>query len=108
MSDLIDDDPASYVRYRTSAAVRPRYHAGVPNLKRLASLPIAKGAAPIRDTTKQELLRSAVDSAGLRDVSRVTMASPDVVEGWMNGQTSMPDGKIIVLAVFLEKLGAND
>ena len=81
---------------------------GVRNLKRLASLPIAKGAAPMRDTTKQELLRSAVDSAGLRDVSRVTMASPDVVEGWMNEQASMPDGKLLVLAVFVEKLGAEN
>ena len=62
----------------------------------------------MRDTTKQELLRSAVDSAGLRDVSRVTMASPDVVEGWMNGQASMPDGKLLVLAVFLEELGAEN
>jgi hypothetical protein len=81
---------------------------GVRNLKRLASLPLAKGAAPMRDTTKQELLRSAVDSAGLRDVSRVTMASPDVVEGWMNGQVSMPDGKLLVLAAFVEKLGAEN
>ena len=58
----------------------------------------------MRDTTKQELLRSAVDSAGLRDVSRVTMASPDVVEGWTNGQASMPEGKLLLLAVFLENL----
>jgi hypothetical protein len=81
---------------------------GVPDLKRVASLPLPKGA-PLGDTTKQELLRSAVDSAGLRDASRVTMASPDVVEGWMNGQASMPDGKLLVLAVFLEKkLGAEN
>jgi hypothetical protein len=60
------------------------------------------------DTTKQELLRSAVDSAGLRDVSRVTMASPDVIEGWLNRQASMPDGKLLVLAVFLEKLGTEN
>ena len=57
------------------------------------------------DTTKQQLLRSAIDSVGLRDVSRVTMASPDVVEGWMNGQASVPEGKLLVLAVFLENLG---
>ena len=41
---------------------------------------------------------------GLRDVSRVTMASPDVVEGWTNGQASMPEGKLLLLAVFLENL----
>jgi hypothetical protein len=81
---------------------------GVPDLKRVASLPLPKGAAPLRDTTKQELLRSALDFAGLCDASRVTMASPDVVEGWMNGQASMPDGKLLVLAVFLEKLGAEN
>jgi hypothetical protein len=59
----------------------------------------------MRDTTKQELLRSAVDFAGLNDVARATMTSPDTVEGWMNGQASMPDGKLLLLASFLEKLG---
>ena len=57
------------------------------------------------DSTKQELLRSAVDVAGLNNVARATMASPDTVEGWMNGQASMPDGKLFMLANFLERFG---
>jgi hypothetical protein len=59
----------------------------------------------MRDSIRQELLRRAVDFAGLRDVSRATMAPLDEVEGWMNGQASMPDDKLFMLAVFLEKRG---
>jgi hypothetical protein len=33
------------------------------------------------------------------------MAPLDEVEGWMNGQASMPDDKLFMLAVFLEKRG---
>jgi hypothetical protein len=57
------------------------------------------------DTTKQELLRKGVDYAGLNDVARALAASPELVESWMRGQASMPDGKLLVLAAFLDRLG---
>lgn len=56
-------------------------------------------------TTKQELLRRAVDVAGLRDVARALTASPERVEAWMSGQAPMPDGKLLMLASFLERVG---
>lgn len=57
------------------------------------------------DNTKQELLRKAVDFAGLNDVARALAASPELVESWMRGQASMPDGKLLMLAAFLDRLG---
>jgi hypothetical protein len=57
------------------------------------------------DTTKQELLRRAVDFAGRCDVARALTTSPEVVEAWMTGEASMPDGKLLMLAAFLAKLG---
>lgn len=61
-----------------------------------------KSVALMPDTTKQELLRRAVDFAGLHDVARALAASPELVEAWMTGQPSMPDGKLLMLAAFLE------
>ena len=57
--------------------------------------------------SKQEI-RRAVDAAGLRDVARALVASPELVEAWMNGQGSMPDGKLLMLANFLEKFGRTE
>ena len=60
------------------------------------------------DNTKEELLRKAVDLAGLNDVARALAASPELVEVWMRGQASMPDGKLLMLAAFLDRLGRPD
>jgi hypothetical protein len=65
----------------------------------------AKWVALMPDTTKQELLRKAVDLAGLDDVARALAASPELVEAWMTGRALMPDGKLLVLAAFLDRLG---
>ena len=60
------------------------------------------------ETTRQDLLRRAVDVAGLPDVARALTVSPERVEAWMNGQASMPDGKLLMLASFLEKFARRE
>ena len=62
-----------------------------------------KSAMP--EITKQEVLRRAAEFAGLADVARSLGASPDLVDAWMNAQASIPDGKLLMLAVFLENSG---
>ena len=57
------------------------------------------------ETTKQQMLRQAVDLAGLVQVAEALKASPSLTEAWMQGQASMPDRKLLLLADFLEKLG---
>jgi hypothetical protein len=57
------------------------------------------------DTTKQDLLRRAVAFAGLGEVARALAASPELVQAWISGQASMPDGKLLLLAAFLDRLG---
>jgi hypothetical protein len=65
----------------------------------------AKWVVLMPETTKQELLRKAVDFAGINDVARALAASPELVEAWMRGQASMPNGKLLMLAAFLDRLG---
>jgi hypothetical protein len=57
------------------------------------------------ETTKQQLLRRAVDLAGLEDVAVALKAPPDLVTAWISGHASMPDRKLLMLADFLDKLG---
>jgi hypothetical protein len=57
------------------------------------------------ERTKQNLLRRAVDLAGLEEVARALKASPTLIDAWMNGHAAMPDPKLLVLADFLDKLG---
>ena len=58
------------------------------------------------DTTKQQLLRSAVAIAGLGEVAVALKAPPNLVEAWMNGHASMPDQKLRILADFLDRRGS--
>lgn len=57
------------------------------------------------DTTKQQLLRRAVEIAGLDEVAGALKAPPNLVEAWMNGHASMPDQKLLILADFIDRLG---
>ena len=57
------------------------------------------------ETTKQSLLRRAVDLAGLDEVAAALKSPPNLVAAWMSGHASMPDRKLLMLADFLDKLG---
>jgi len=59
----------------------------------------------VADTTKQELLRRAVDLAGLQDVAIALKVPPHLVEAWISGHAFMPDRKLLLLADFLDRLG---
>lgn len=57
------------------------------------------------ETTKQNLLRRAVDLAGLEDVAAALKSPPELVMAWMSGHATMPDRKLLLLADFLDRLG---
>lgn len=57
------------------------------------------------ETTKQNLLRRAVDLAGLEDVAAALKSPPELVTAWMSGHATMPDRKLLLLADFLDRLG---
>jgi hypothetical protein len=54
--------------------------------------------------TKQQLLRNAVKLAGMEDVAIALKVPASLVDAWMNGQATMPDRKLLLLADFLEGL----
>jgi hypothetical protein len=57
------------------------------------------------ETIKRNLLRRAVELAGLDDVAAALKSPPDLVTAWMSGHASMPDRKLLMLADFLDRLG---
>jgi hypothetical protein len=59
----------------------------------------------VAPTTKQQLLRRAVDLAGLSEVAQALKAPTNLVEAWMSGHATMPDRKLLLLADFLDRLG---
>jgi hypothetical protein len=59
----------------------------------------------VAPTTKQQLLRRAVDLAGLSEVAQALKAPTNLVEAGMSGHATMPDRKLLLLADFLDRLG---
>lgn len=57
------------------------------------------------ETTKQSLLRRAVDLAGLEDVAAALESPQELVQAWMSGHATMPDRKLLLLADFFDKFG---
>ena len=57
------------------------------------------------ETTKQQLLRRAVDLAGLDEVAAALKVPGHLVEAWISGHAFMPDRKLLALADFLDRLG---
>jgi hypothetical protein len=57
------------------------------------------------ETTKQLLLRKAVELVGLTEVAAALKAPESLVEAWVQGQASMPEAKLLMLADYLDKLG---
>jgi hypothetical protein len=59
----------------------------------------------VADTTKQEILRKAVDLMGIDELAAALKSPAHLVAAWMRGHASMPDRKLLMLADLLEKLG---
>jgi len=57
----------------------------------------------MNDTTKQHLLQRAADLLGRAEIARRLSTPPPVLEAWICGKASMPDGKLLVLAAALEE-----
>jgi len=57
------------------------------------------------ETTKQNLLRRAVDLVGIEEVAVALKSPQELVQAWMSGHATMPDRKLLMLADFLDKFG---
>ena len=51
---------------------------------------------------KQELLQRAVELVGRDELAERIGVSPKLLDAWINGDASMPDGKLLVVAAILK------
>ncbi len=56
------------------------------------------------DATKQELLRKAVELSSRAELAQGLETDPAVLDAWISGRASMPDGKLLLLADMFEKM----
>jgi hypothetical protein len=56
-------------------------------------------------TIKQRVLQRAADLLGRDEIGRRLNVPSQVIEAWMRGDASLPDGKLLVLACVLENFG---
>jgi transcriptional regulator with XRE-family HTH domain len=54
------------------------------------------------DTAKQQLFQRAADLLGRDEIRQRLNVPSEVIEAWMRGDVSLPDGKLLVLACVLE------
>lgn len=54
-------------------------------------------------TTRQELLRRAVNLIGHDELALRLKVPPPLLEAWLRGVSSMPDRKLILLANILDQ-----
>lgn len=59
------------------------------------------------DTTKQRLLAGAAELLGRKELAQCLEVSAGVLDAWISGRASMPDGKLLVLADALAKVVAS-
>lgn len=59
------------------------------------------------DATKQRLLTGAADLLGREELAQCLEVSAGVLDAWISGRASMPDGKLLVLADRLAKAVAS-
>jgi hypothetical protein len=50
------------------------------------------------DATKQRLLAGAADLLGREELAKCLGVHAGILEAWISGRASMPDGKLFVLA----------
>ena len=53
--------------------------------------------------TKQKLLKQAAELMGKDELALRLKVAPHLLEAWMSGQATMPDGKLVVLANVLDQ-----
>jgi len=58
----------------------------------------------VSQTTRQALLRRAVELIGKKDLAIRLGVTQGVLDGWLTGYLLMPDRKFFVLTDFLDKL----
>jgi DNA-binding transcriptional regulator YiaG len=61
---------------------------------------------PVSETTKQRLLREAAKLMGQPELAQRLKVSESQLEGWIQGETKMPDRKLLVLADVLDSWAA--
>jgi hypothetical protein len=59
----------------------------------------------VAQSTKQRLLAMAAARVGRADLARRLSVQESLLEAWMQGVASMPDGKLAALAELIEQLG---
>jgi hypothetical protein len=59
----------------------------------------------VSQTTRQELLRRAVELVGKKDLAIRLGVTQGVVDGWLTGYLLMPDRKFLALTEILDKFG---
>lgn len=59
------------------------------------------------DATKQRLLAGAADLLGREELARCLEVNAGVLDAWISGRATMPDGKLMVLADTLAKVVAS-
>jgi hypothetical protein len=62
-------------------------------------------ACGMDETAKQQIFRRAADLLTREEICLRLNEPPEVIEAWMRGHASLPDGKLLVLACVLESLG---
>jgi hypothetical protein len=60
------------------------------------------------DTAKQHLLQRADDLMGRDVIARRLNVRSEVIETWMRGDATLPDGKLLVLACVLESFSRQE
>jgi len=60
----------------------------------------------VTETTKQRLLGEAAQLMGQRELAQRLKVSESQLEGWIVGQTKMPDRTLLVLAGVLDSWAA--
>jgi hypothetical protein len=58
----------------------------------------------VSQTTRQELLRRAVELVGKKDLAIRLGVTQGVLDGWLTGYLLMPDRKFLALSDLLDKL----
>ena len=58
------------------------------------------------ETTKQRLLREAAQLMGQQELAQRLKVSESQLAGWIQGETTMPDRKLLVLADVLDSWAA--
>lgn len=66
-------------------------------------VPVSDRLPALATTTRQELLRRAVNLMGHDELALRLKVPPPLLDAWIRGVSSMPDRKLILLANILDQ-----